>query len=372
MKPLFIVGAGLTDFGELWGMSLEALFSQAMTAAIQSSGLRPGQIEAVYVANMAAEAYEGQAHLGPLVSALLPHHPPAMRVEGACASGSLALLSAEAALLAGLYKTVLVIGAEKMTDASAAESTRILAGAADIHREQGSTFPGLYALLAQQHMAKYGTTRDQLSAVSVKNHQHALKNPHAQFHKALTAEQIEQSPLIADPLRLLDCSPISDGAAAILLSTNTTDNALARITGFGHACDSLDLAHRESLTSLAATKRAAKDAFAMAKTSVSHIEAAEVHDCFTIAELLALEDIGFFAPGEAGSATLRGETKHGGKLVINPSGGLKGCGHPVGATGIKQVAYLAQEIAQEKYQRTLAHNVGGSGATAVVHIVEAL
>ena len=365
-----VAGLAITKFGELWDQSLSDLLHQAGAQAIEDAQLDFSDIDAIYVSNMGAAAFEGQMHLGALVSSWFPHHPPAMRVEGACASGGLALLAAEDALAAKKYQTVLVVGGEKMTDVSAAEATRVLAGAADFEHEYGSTFPGLYALLAQQHMEAYGTTREQLSAVSVKNHRHALDNPFAQYHKEFTIEQVSKSALVASPLRLLDCSPLTDGAAAVVLTTKRTRRPAAEIVATGHGMDSLRLDQRESLTSLGATKRAAAQAFAQAGMTPQDIQVAEVHDCFTIAELLALEDLGFFKPGEAGQATLDGQTTHGSQLVINPSGGLKASGHPVGATGIKQVAYLASLLREGAFSRALAQNVGGSGATAVVHILK--
>lgn len=364
-----IIGTAITDFGELWDRDLRSLLQEATTQSIKDAKLELKDIEAVFVANMAGGMYEGQLHLGALVSSFFPHFPPGTRIEGACASGGLALLAAEQALLSGQYETVVVVGGEKMTDASAAETTSILSAAADHEREFGSTFPGLYAILAKQHQRQYGTTREQLSAVSVKNHRHALDNPHAQYRKVFTLDQVSQSPMIADPLRLLDCSPVTDGAAAVVLTTRQTKNGV-RIIGRGHGMDALALADRQSLTSLMATQRAARQAFSQAGISPKEIQVAEVHDCFTIAELLAVEDLGFFEPGAAGLATLREETTTGGKVVINPSGGLKACGHPVGATGVKQVAYLTQLLQENMYRQALAHNVGGSGATAVVHILQ--
>ncbi len=217
-------------------------------------------------------------------------------------------------------------------------------------------------------MAEFGTTRAQLTAVSVQNHHHALSNPNAQFRKEITSEQVENSPLIADPLRLLDCSPVSDGAAAVVLTTKRVRGA-PRVLGFGHGADSLTLAGRLSLTSLNATVRAAQQAYTHSGLKPRDIPVAEVHDCFTIAQLLALADLGFFPAKQTGPATLTGKTTYGGKIVINPSGGLKAVGHPVGATGVKQVAYLARLIRDGQFERGLAHNVGGSGATAVVHIL---
>ncbi len=363
-----ILGSAITPFGELWDKSLITLLCEAVKKSIEDAQIEPKQIEAVFVANKAAGNYENQHHLNALVSNCLPHFPPAMRIEGACASGSLAMLAAEYALLSGRYQTVLVVGGEKMTDVSAQVTTHILSGAADNSLEMGSTFPALYAMLTKSHMAEFGTTREQLSSVAVKNHHHAMGNPMAQFHKELTIEQVSLSPMVSDPLRLLDCSPVTDGAAAVILTTKDT-KIKTRILGFGHAHDSVDLASRKSLTTLRATSIAMEQALADSGVRRTQIQAAEVHDCFTIAEILAIEDLGFFRKGYGGPATLENQTTTGGKIVINPSGGLKACGHPVGATGVKQIAFLSQYLCTGQAETALAHNVGGSGATAVVHIL---
>ena len=363
-----ILGSSITTFGELWNSSLNDLLISVAKESLADANLEEKNIEAVFVGNKAAGNFENQHHLNALVSQLFSHYPPAMRVEAACASGSLALLTAEYALLAGQYETVMVIGAEKMTDVSADETTHILSGAASTETEVGSTFPALYGMLAQQHMLKYGTTREQLSAVAVKNHKHALSNPHAQYHTTFTLDQVSKSTLIADPIRILDCSPISDGASAIILTTKKAVGK-PKIIGFGHAQDSIDLASRSSLTSLYATTQASKQALQQSGLAIKDISVAEVHDCFTIAEILAIEDLGFFEKGQGGVATLEGKTTEGGNVVINPSGGLKACGHPVGATGVKQVAFLSKRLEAGNDAYALTHNVGGSGATAVVHIV---
>lgn len=412
-EKIKIVGSYISDpFGELWDKSLQNLIEDAVIGVLKSvsaaGDFDPEEIEAIYVANMASGLFSNQLHLNAAVSQLFDHFPPATRVEGACASGSLALISAQDALHSGRYKTVLVLGVEKMTDLSSGEATKFLSAASEYEFEYGSTFPALYALLAKAHMEKYGTTREQLSAVSVKNHRHAINNSKAQFKKEFTLNQVSNSAMVADPLRLLDCSPVSDGASAVILSTKKQGKLIVKeekvkqqkikkdiglnkfvdyknkpkIIGVGHAQDSLNLANRKSFTSLSATVKASKEAFNQAKLLPKDIKVAEVHDCFTIAEILAIEDLGFFKAGTGGQATLDGKTTFGGKVVINPSGGLKACGHPVGATGVKQVAYLAEllekeiEVVGEKSKKTqnfkyaLAHNVGGSGATVVVHILE--
>jgi len=374
-----IIGQYMSKFGELWDKGLEDLLYEAIEGVVVDAGLEPRDIEAVFVGNKAGGSFNNQRHLNAIASAWFKHYPPAFRVEGACASGSLAVMAAEHALWAGVYKTVLVVGVEKMTDVPGGMTTEILATAADNQAEYGSTFPALYAMLAKAHMNEFGTSRQELSAVAVKNHRHALDNPHAQFHKKITNEQVSSSMPIADPLRLLDCSPISDGAGAIILTTKKAPH-LAKIVGVGHAQDSLDLASRDSLTELKATKQSAQRAYSMSGYKPSDISFAEVHDCFTIAEILAIEDLGFFAKGAGGKATLNGDTSdvnyfhkdqpsHKTKVIINPSGGLKACGHPVGATGVKQLAYLSKLLSKEKVKKALAHNVGGSGATAVVHIL---
>lgn len=363
-----ILGQHTTQIGELWDEDLGSLFQEVVWGSLQDAGIEPKQVDAIFVANKAAGSYVGQRHLNALVSELFVHQPPATRIEGACASGGLAILAAHQALRSSQYKTVMVVGAEKMTDVVAEDGTSILSSAADYESEYGSTFPGLYALLAQAHQQEYGTSREMLSAVAVKNHRHALTNPLAQYKKEITPEQVVASPLVADPLRLLDCSPISDGASAIILTSRLTSNK-PQVIGWGHAQDTLSLANRKSLTRLQSTSVAAKQAYSQAKVRPQQIQQAEIHDCFTIAEILAIEDLGFIAKGKGGQATIEGKTSVGGDFIINRSGGLKAFGHPVGATGVKQVAYLARQIRQGECSFALAHNVGGSGATAVVHII---
>jgi acetyl-CoA C-acetyltransferase len=439
MKKIRIIGNYITNFGELWDRSLESLFEEAVFGVLNSvegdkfenrkikhefstilaeSKFNQGEIEAVFVANMAGGQFANQQHLSALVSQMLPHQPPAFRVEAACASGSMALEMAQLALLSGKYKTVLVVGAEKMTDVMSGDATKILSGASEYQKEYGSTFPALYALLAKVHMQKFGTSREQLSIVANQNHKHALDNPKAQFQKEIPVEVISNSTVISDPLRLFDCSPVSDGASAVILTTKNIKKYAEKpvIVGIGHAQDTLSLADRSSLTELKATKLAARQAYLQAGIGPENISFAEVHDCFTIAEILAIEDLGFFNKGEGGKAIEQGKTTFeqgkttfeqdkttfGGSVVINPSGGLKACGHPVGATGVKQVAFLAQLLQTNSiYQNVvhqsekvdvkssginaklnpdtnksnskkiyaLAHNVGGSGATVIVHIL---
>ncbi|WP_038038393.1 thiolase domain-containing protein [Thermorudis peleae] len=382
MRAVAIVGAAETKFGKL-EQSYRELAAAAGRAALADAGARPEDIQALFLGSYSPGTFIHQEHVAPLVAAELGlPHVPATRVENACASGGSAFITACLAVAAGLYDVVLVIGAEKMTATSTEETTQILAEAADWERESaiGLTFPGVFALMAHAYFYRYGYTRDILDAVAIKNHQNALANPYAQFHKAITRDDIARSPLVADPLTLYDCSPISDGAAALVLVAADAAHHFAkppvRVLGFGQASDSLALFERAELTTLPAAREAANRAYRMAGVSPQDIDVAEVHDCFTIAEIIATEDLGFFAPGEGGAAALAGATSRDGQIPINPSGGLKAKGHPVGATGVGQLAELVFQLRGDAGDRQvegaevgLAHNIGGSGATCVVTIL---
>ncbi|MDO8503774.1 MAG: thiolase domain-containing protein [bacterium] len=372
-----IIGCGLTKFGELWDKSLFDLSYEAGTEAIKDSSIDKNKIEAVFVSNMIYGKLSNQDHLGAVVASLLGIHGASFRIEGACASGGLAIHLAIQSLLAGTYKNVLVVGVEKMTDATSTEISGALMGAgSEDERRAGLTFPALYALMAKAHMQKYGTTRKHLTAVSIKNHFHASLNERAQFPFEVTEEKILGSACISDPLTLFDASPITDGAGAVVLSSETDGHGVF-ITGSAVATDTVDLAARESLTELAATREASRKALNMAGVEIKDIKVAEVHDCFTIAEILAMEDLGFCKKGDGGRFVAKGITKLGGKLPINTSGGLKACGHPVGATGVKQIVEIANQLRGRLGKRQvkdanvgLTQNVGGTGATVVVHILQ--
>ncbi len=380
---VYIIGAATTKFGELWGTSPRTLAREAVGGALSDAGIGKKQVDALFVANMLAGPLGGQQHLGPFFVEELGLSVPAMTVEGACASGGLAVHAAVLSILSGQYKTVVVLGVEKMTDHKPEDVATALMGAgSDTERMAGATFPGLYAMLARAHMEKFGTTDEELAAVSVKNHFHASLNPNAQFHSLLTVEQVMRSSKVADPLTLLMCSPISDGASAVILTAKIKSQKSkvknVEIVASEVATDTLGLAQRESLTELKATKEASARAYRLSHVTPHDVDVAEVHDCFTIAEILAMEDLGFYQKGKAAAAIAKGETtlgraKH---VVVNPSGGLKGCGHPVAATGVKQVVEIVQQLRGTAGKRQvdrarvgLVHNVGGSGATAVVHIL---
>ncbi len=382
-RRVCVIGVGLTKFGEHWGKGFRELAIEAGIKAIEDAGISGKDIDAMYIGNMSGGRFIGQEHIASLIAGELGLNIPATRVEAACASGGLAVRQAYLAVLSGKHDVVLVGGVEKMTDVKTSEAALTLVGAADQEWEgyHGVTFPGLYALMARRHMYEYGTTREQLAMVAVKNHENATKNPIAQYPYPITIESVINSPPIAEPLNLLDCSPITDGAAAIVVCAEDVakkfTDKLVHIAGSGHATDTLALHDRESLTEIKATKLAAKMAYEEAGIKPAEVDVAEVHDCFTIAEILAIEDLGFVEKGKGGEFVEDGETRLDGSIPINTSGGLKACGHPVGATGVKQIAEIVLQLRGEAGERQvkdarigLTHNVGGSGATAVVHILE--
>ncbi len=376
-----VAGIGMTKFGELWDASPRRLAGEAVAAALKDSGMKKKSVQGLFVANMLSGMLGMQGHLGALFAEELGLFGiPAYTVEGACASGGLAVHAGIMSILSGQYDTVCVLGVEKMTDHKPELVSSALMGAgSNEERLSGATFPGLYAILARSHMEKYGTTEEQLAHVAVKNHFHASLNALAQFTRPITIEHVMKSSCVADPLKLLDCSPVTDGAAAVILTKKQSKTSGVQIVASTVATDTLGLAGRKSLTELVATKQAATKAFAQAGVEQNDIQLAEVHDCFTIAEILAIEDMGFDTKGEVaknmeqGAYTL-GTAKH---VVINSSGGLKGCGHPIGATGVKQIVEVTSQLrgvcGKRQVQKTrvgLTHNVGGSGATAVVHILK--
>ncbi|MDD1754137.1 MAG: thiolase domain-containing protein [Methanothrix sp.] len=384
MRSVSIIGVGCTKFGERWDVSLRDMIAEAGVMAIEDAEIVGEQIDALFVGNMSGGRFIEQEHIGALsadCAGLSRLHIPSTRVEAACASGGLALRQAVMAVASGYSDIVIAAGVEKMTDVSSGTAADALAAAADREWECffGATFPALYAMMAKLHMRRYGTTHDQMAAVAVKNHHHACMNPIAQYHMEITVEDVNKSPMVADPLHVLDCSPISDGAAAVVLAPTEIAKKLSespiRIIGSGQASDTLALHDRRDLTTLDATVHAARSAFAQAGIEPRKVDVAEVHDCFTVAEILAIEDLGFVEKGLGGKATEDGLTALGGDIPINTSGGLKACGHPVGATGIKKAYEIALQLRGEAGKRQvdeaeigLAHNVGGSGGTALVHI----
>lgn len=378
-----IIGVGLTKFGELWDSSFSQVFEEAGVNAIKDANIDGNDVEAIFVGNMSGGRFIDQEHISALIADHAGLNPiPSTRVEAACASGGLALRQGVMAIQSGFHDIVVAGGVEKMTDVLIGQSTHTLATAADSEWEtfMGTTFPGLYAMMARKHMEQFGTTREQLAMVSVKNHANAKHNPYAQFHFNVTVEDVLNSTMVADPLRLLDCSPITDGAACVILASEKkakefTDSPVY-IIGSGQASDTIALHNRRSIPVVDATINAAKEAYTRANVGPKDIQVAEVHDAFTIGEILAIEGLGFVDIGKGGKATEDNITQIGGKIPINTSGGLKAKGHPVGATGVAQAVEIALQLrGQAKGRQTdadvgLSHNVGGSGGTAVVHIYE--
>jgi len=383
-EPLVsIVSAGLSKFGKLEGLYAREIFAEAAKEAFdRCPNLNPKKdIKALFVGHM-GESYEHQGHTGATVAdwaGLL--HIPATRIETACASSGAALRVGIFAVLSGFCDVVMVGGVEKMTHRRTAEVTEYLAMASDFPFEQwhGITFPGLYALMATAHMHRYGTTEEQLAMVAVKNHQNGFLNPKAHMQKEVTLEKVVSSRVVAWPLKLYDCSLITDGASCLVITKpeiakKYTDMPI-QVIGSGQAGDSIGIYERESFTSLMAAKLAARQTYEMAGVKPEDVDVAEVHDCFTIAEIIAYEDLGFCKPGEGGQLVEEGETRLEGKIPVNTSGGLKAKGHPVGATGTAQAYEIYLQLTGQAEKRQvkdvkigLAHNVGGSGATATVHI----
>ncbi len=383
MREVAIIGVGMNKWGELWNLSLRGLYVEAALESIKDAGV--DHIDGMYIGCMAPGLFVGQEHLGSLMADYLGiKHLPCTRVESACASGGIAVKSAFLEIASGHSDIVIAGGVEKMTDCSGDEATYALATAADQEYEvfHGVTFPGLYAMMARRHMHEHGTTREQLAHVAVKNHKNGAKNPKAQYPFEITLEGVMSSVMVADPLRILDCSPITDGAACVVMADLETakkicKKPIVKIAGFGHATDRIALATRDSITRIDATAEAAKRAYKMAGKKPEDIDFAEVHDCFTIAEIMVIEALGFFDIGKGGTGAESGETHIGGRIPINTSGGLKSKGHPVGATGVARAIELVSQLQGEAGDRQvegakvgLAQNMGGSGGSSVVHIME--
>jgi len=383
-KRVAVIGAGYTKFDEHWEKSLRDLATEAGGKALHDAKLEGNSLQALYIGNMSGGRFIGQEHLGALAvdqAGLTPI--PAVRLEGACASGALAFRKAAMSIQAGEHDIVMAAGAEKMTDVKGEHAVAALMGAGDHEWESaiGLTFSGLYALIARAHMKQYGTTSEQMAMVSVNNHKNGALNPLAQYPFPITLEDALTATMISDPLRLYDCSPITDGAAAVILASEEMVKKLGIekpvwILGSGQASDTLALHHRKSFTEMAATKAAAKAAYEKAGLTHEKINVAEVHDCFSINEIIALEDLGFCKKGDGGKFVEQGKIALNGERPTNTMGGLKSIGHPVGATGIRQIADLVKQLRGEagKLQVNgakigLAQNIGGTGATAVVSIL---
>jgi acetyl-CoA C-acetyltransferase len=382
MREVAVIGIGMKKWGELWDKSLRTIFTEAGLAALDDSGV--DKIDSMYVGNMSSGVFVGQEHIAAITAEYLGQsNVPSTRVESACAAGGLAVRLGYMEVASGMSDIVLVGGVEKMTDSTGPEATFALGTAADQEYEcyHGITFPGLYALMARAHMEKYGTTREQLAMVSVKNHKNGAKNPLAQYPFEITVDAVLNSVMIAEPLRILDCSPITDGAAAAILCpvemAKEMNKPVIKIIGSGHATETIQLADRKDVTWIESTYLAAQQAYKMAGKTPEDIDFFEVHDCFSIAEICVMEALGIVEKGKGGQAVEDGLTALDGKFPVNPSGGLKSKGHPVGATGVAQVVEVVKQLRGESAERqvkdshiAMTQNMGGSGASTVTHIFE--
>jgi acetyl-CoA C-acetyltransferase len=373
VTDVWIAGAGMTRFGRR-DENLPDLMAEAALAALADAGIeRP---DALVVAVMNPEEFTGEGNYGSLIATRLGlSQVPALRVETATSSGVAAVFAAYAAIASGFHRSILVVGGEKMTHVPTPRVSEIIGRSIDPHEKSyGTTMPALAGLVTRAAMHRRGFTLREISQVAVKNHANGARNPFAHFQEPVKLEAVMESRLVADPLRLFHCCPISDGGAALVL---TAERKAVRIAGIGQGADSIAVRYRSDLTSFRATQAAAQAAYRMAGFGAERVEVAELHDAFTPFELISLEDTGLVPPGKAGRATLDGETAVGGRLPINPSGGLKARGHPLAATGISQIVELCWQLRGKAEGRQvparvgLAQSIGGLATNNWVTLVEA-
>jgi acetyl-CoA C-acetyltransferase len=381
MRKVAVIGIGHGKFGVRSDASLRELAFEAVKACLDDAGISLKEVDSM-VTGVAGDEFAFNIQPSAQVHDYIGFHPkPNFRVEGACATGSVALRTGWMNIVSGLADVVLVVGVEKMTEVATSMATEIMGRAGDAIWEYpfGTTFPGYYAMIANAHMAEFGTKEEQMAMVAVKNHYYGSRNPFAHMQKEIALDKALTSFTVAYPLKLYDCSLITDGAAAILLASEERAKAISKkpvwIAGLGLATDALRLGDREKLTSLLATREAAKTAYKMAGVGPTDIDVATVHDCFTIAEIVAYEDLGFCERGEGGKLIEAKETYVGGRIPVNVDGGLKSKGHPLGATGVSMAIEITKQLRGEAGERQvknpeigLTHNVGGSGQIALVHI----
>jgi len=381
MRRVAVIGVGVTKFGKHERTCAE-LFAEAAADAIQDAEVSPRAIQAIYYGNVVGGEGERQLHMGPQAASVLGIPTvPTTRFETACATSHAACRHAIMEVAAGVSDVVLVGGAERVLNLPTDRATEYFAYASDATFEQpsGITFPGVFALIARAHMAKYGTTEEQMAHVAVKNHRHGALNPKAQFQKEITLEQVMKSAKVADPLKLYDCCPFTDGAAAVVVVAEEVARKSRRpvwVLSSAAASDSMFLHEKKDLSRVLATERAAQAAYRQAGRGPRDVDVVELHDCFTIAEIVATEGLGFFEPGTGGIAAEKGWTSLGGKLPVNPSGGLKAKGHPIGATGAAQVGEIVTQLRHEAGPRQvdgakigLVHTLGGNTATVLVSLL---
>jgi acetyl-CoA C-acetyltransferase len=380
-KKVCILGAGSTKYGKLNENIIEIALN-ASKDAIDSAGITPKDIQAGYISNVFG-ASDKQVHMAPVVMSNLGiPYVPGLTIESACGSGSVMFREAYANIAAGFYDCVLALGVEKITHVGTIQSTTLFSYCSDFFYEggNGASFPGLFASIARSYMSAYKTNEEDLAYVAVKNHENGMLNPKAHIRKRISIDDVLRSPVVASPLKLYDCCPFSDGASAVILCSEEfaktkNSNSYIEVIGSGRGASPAAVQSREDITTIPSTTAAAKEAYKMAGITPKDIDFAEVHDCFTIAEIIDLEDLGFFQKGTAAQAIRNGATRRNGEIPINPSGGLKSKGHPIGATGVGQIVEVFEQFTGSAGERTikdaeiaLTHNFGATGASAAVHI----
>jgi acetyl-CoA C-acetyltransferase len=375
-----VIGAGSTRYGKLDENIIEIALA-ASKDAINSAGITPNDIQAGYISNVFGVS-DKQVHMAPVIMSNLGiPYVPGLTIESACGSGSIMFREAYANVAAGFYDCVLALGVEKITHTGTIQSTTLFSYCSDFFYEggNGASFPGLFASIARSYMATHKASEEDLALVAVKNHENGILNPKAHVRKEITIDDVLKSPVVASPLKLYDCCPFSDGASAVILCNEEFAKRGSRqyveVIGSGRGASPAAVQGRIDITTIPSTVNAANQAYKMAGITPKDVDFAEVHDCFTIAEIIDIEDLGFFQKGTAAHAVREGATKRNGEIPINPSGGLKSKGHPIGATGVGQVAEVFEQFMGKAGGRTvknaeiaLTHNFGATGASAAVHV----
>lgn len=384
VEKVCVLGAGSTKYGKL-DDSITDITLQASVGAIESAGIEPREIQAGYISNVFGIA-DKQVHLGPVIMSNLGiPEKPSLSIESACGSGSVSFREAFANVAAGFYDAVLVAGVEKVTHTGTEWTTTYFSYCSDFFYEggAGASFPGLFASMARAYLNEFKATEEDLAQVAVKNHENGFLNPKAHLRKRITIDDVMKSAVVASPLKLYDCCPFSDGASAVILCSEKFakehSKDYVKVIGSGRGGSPATLAGRDHMTTIPSTKLAAEAAYKMAGLTPKDIDFAEVHDCFTIAEIVDTEDLGFFEKGKGVQAMREGRTKLNGEISVNPSGGLKAKGHPIGATGVGQVVEAFDQLTGKAGERTvkdakigLTHNFGATGASCAVHIFQSV
>ena len=384
VEKVCVIGAGSTKYGKL-DDSITDITIQASVGAIESAGIDPKEIKAGYISNVFGVA-DKQVHLGPVVMSNLGiSERPSLSIESACGSGSVSFREAFANVAAGFYDVVLVTGVEKVTHTGTDWTTTYFSYCSDFFYEgqAGASFPGLFASMARAYLTEFKATEEDLAKVAVKNHENGLLNPKAHLRKKITIDDVMNSAVVASPLKLYDCCPFSDGASSVIICSekfakeHTKD--YVEVIGSGRGGSPAALQGREHLTTIPSTRIAAEAAYKMAGITPKDIDFAEVHDCFTIAEIIDTEDLGFFEKGKGVEGVREEQTSRKGEIPINPSGGLKSKGHPIGATGVGQIAEVFEQLTGKAGERTvndakigLTQNFGATGASCAVHIFKSV